>query len=207
MRAGILALALLLGASVAAHAQDGDVMSPAWKSFSIEAGVGLMPLHMTESPSRDEEEAFAQLGQGISHNGTAPSFSLSAVWRTNRIIEMVLTGGVASRPLEIKQYDTFGIDPSGKPRYNLYKGYIAGTVLAKPVFSLCGQVRFRWLNNPSLTLYSGVGLGLTTVTAFVPMPDITPIAMRLGGRHFYFFGETTLGPRATFVHGGLGWRF
>ena len=56
-------------------------------------------------------------------------------------------------------------------------------------------------------MYSALGVGLTTATSLVPLPGITPIAVRFGGEHLYFFAEATLGPIATLGHGGIGWKF
>ena len=42
-----------------------------------------------------------------------PALSLSAVWKTARRWEMVLTGGISWCHHKVIQYGTFGIDPQG----------------------------------------------------------------------------------------------
>ena len=56
-------------------------------------------------------------------------------------------------------------------------------------------------------MYSGFGLGLSTVTEVTPLPSLTPVGCRLGGEHVYCFAETGFTPYASYLHGGVGLRF
>lgn len=203
MRAFLITVALLLGASVYAVGQDSFT-----KSFSLELGSGLQPLHMTLAPSHSEKMAFADKGLEVwKESEYCPVISVSEVWRTGAHWELCLTEGASFKFLEMRGYEPFGTDPSGKPRYSLSTGFPAGTRVSNPILSLTFQARFIWSPKWKVTVYSALGAGLTTATEFYPMPEVTPIALRFGGKHFYGFAEATLGPIATFGHGGLGWRF
>ena len=133
----LILIALLLS-GVAAYGQEGQ---PSWrKTFSLEIGVAPGPLHMQShfiSPSWEEEKALAELGQAASSNNAFhPSVSLSGVWRTGYRWETVATAGVSWSICRITQYDSFGIDPEGKPRYDLTKGTPAGWKALSPVASV-----------------------------------------------------------------------
>lgn len=200
MKAHILIVAALLAWGTTAYASDGR--------FSLEIGTGVQPLHMTASPTYYEKKDLAELGQLALDSGSfCPVLSISGVWGLSPHWELCATGGVSWRHFEYVQYPTFGTGPSGEPRYNLSKGSKAGWKASKPVPSLTAQARFIWSPYWKVTVYSALGLGLTTVTDFIPMPEITPIALRFGKDHFYTFAEATIGPIATFGHIGFGWRF
>ncbi len=200
MKKYILSVFALLSMGLGVYASDGK--------FSLELGTGLQPLHMTAAPSYKEKEALAELGQLAIESGSfCPVLSLSAVWHVSPHWEMCATGGLSWKHFEYNQYPVFGTGPSGEPRYDLSKGQRAGWKASKPVPSLTAQARFIWSPEWAVTVYSALGLGLTTVTDLIPMPEVTPIAFRFGKDHFYTFAEATIGPVATFAHIGFGWKF
>ena len=219
MKTRLLSLVLFLCAALSVYAQD--VYEPTrvrlhrnmpWqKSFSLEIGTGLSPLHMLMFPSSDKEWALAQKGQEVDkQQAFYPVLSLSGVWRTGRFTEWVLTGGVSSCCYDLKQYGTFGIDPKGNPRYNLNESTYAGRERTdlRPTVTL----RYRHLWNPwnACVVYFEAGLGMGDFSDLIDvsvLPAWTPIGLRYGGDHFYFYLENTYSPIATLVHGGLGWRF
>ena len=204
----IIAAVLILTAASAFAADDDTSGVPFRKSFSLELGTGLQPLHMTLSPTMKEEDALTEIGQEIKGEATInPTISLSEVWRFDPHWEFCLTEGICWKYMEVWQYDTFGIDPKGKPRYDLNKHTSLGMKPFKPIGTLSAQIRFIWVPEWKVAVYSAVGAGFSTATEFIPLPQVTPIALRVGGEHFYFFEETTLGPIASFVHLGLGWKF
>ena len=211
MKSMILCAAILLAASASAFASGGKGSDePFRKIFSLELGTGLQPLHMTLSPSRSEKESFASHGialTSLSSDLDCPVISISEVWRTRPHWELCLTEGISWKIMDSVQYGTFGTDPSGNPRYDLNNGTPAGTKAMLPVGSLSFQARFIWSPKWKVTVYSALGIGFTTVTEYIPMPLVTPVALRIGGEHFYGFAEATIGPVATFAHGGIGWRF
>lgn len=204
----LILIALLLS-GVAAYGQEGQ---PSWrKTFSLEVGVAPGPLHMQShfiSPSWEEEKALAELGQAASSNNAFhPSVSLSGVWRTGYRWETVATAGVSWSICRITQYDSFGIDPEGKPRYDLTKGTPAGWKALSPVASLTVQCRVFWNPRWKVQAYSAFGAGFSTRTEFLPLPSFIPAGVRLGGGPLYFYAETGFTPFSSFLHGGLGWRF
>lgn len=200
--------ALLLASGVPAAAADGDGV-PFRKCFSLELGTGIQPLHMTLAPSHNEERALAQKGQAFNKGDDyfCPILSLSEVWRFAPHWEFCLTEGIGWKHMPVIQYDTFGVGPSGEPRYDLSKGSPAGWKATRPIGSLTAHARFIWSPKWAVTVYSALGVGLTTSTYYIPLPSVTPIALRIGKKHFYGFAEVSLGPVATIAHGGFGWKF
>lgn len=202
MKRLFLSLTAFLLLSAAANAQQ---------QWSIEVGTGIQPLHMGfpgVSPTDEEERALAELGQSPdTRDEICPSVIVSGIWRYNPHCELVLTGNITWRHYMVIQYEQFGIDPKGKPRYNLMKEEELGWRDGFPVGS--GTVQWRYLWNPQhkVKLYSGCGLGLSAGTYFIPTPSLTPLGVRFGGRHLYGFVEANLGPFATFADGGVGWTF
>lgn len=203
MKRVCLALALCFGCfclgSLSLAAQD--------RSFSLELGYGYMPIHAQLAPTRQEELALADKGMSIDGADYHPTVSITQVWRTSRRWELCLTEGFSWCIFPVKRYDTFGVDPNGKPRYNLKSGVPGGYRWSLPAVSATFQARFIWSPDWAVKLYSAVGVGLSTHTIYYPLPSITPIALRFGNGHFYGFAEATLGPIATFGQGGIGWKF
>ena len=197
---------------IPAMALAQGVKDSGYKSFSLELGTGIQPLHMALVPSGEEKRALAD--QGMVYERTSdldcPSFSLSEVWRAARYFEFCLTEGISWKIMNLIQYESFGIDPDGKPRYdvNYYAASPAGHKASKPVGSLTLQARVIWNpDNKRVNAYSALGAGLTTVTGHYPLPLVTPIALRFGNGHLYGFIEATVSPVATFGQGGIGWKF
>ena len=207
----ILAVAVVLATSTSVVAQEyGASRLPYPKSFSIEAGTGLLPLHMSFIPTYAYEEKLADKGQeAISEGSSYPVLNITGVLRTRPRTEFTLTAGASWYHHRIMQYSVFGIDPEGKPRYNLQDGTYIGWKDSEPVFTLTFQWRHLWNPQNAFVVYSALGAGLVIPTSMdmAPMPSLTPIAFRYGGRHFYGFAELTLGTLATIVHGGFGWHF
>ena len=193
--------------SAFAYAVDGDG-DDQWKSFSLELGSGIQPLHMTLAPSHKEVLALADEGLVNNRSGEfCPVISISEVWRLSGHWELCLSEGVSWKYFKVSGFDSFGIDPAGKPRYDLTTAYPAGWRTSLPVGAIAFQARLIWSPKWKVTMYSALGVGLTTATMLYPMPVVTPIALRYGGDHFYFFAEATMSPLASLGHGGFGWRF
>ena len=210
MKAHLLAFLFLLGLTVPAFADKGEP-APFKRSFSLEIGAGHGPYHMflrNVSPSWKAQKALAQEGLVAKSDGVFyPAFSLSGVWRYAYRWEAAFTGGVSWSHHPVIQYDTFGLDPQGNPRYDLNKGHSAGWRDSTPVGTLTFQARVFWNPEWLVQAYSAFGFGFTTASEIIPIPAVTPLGLRYGGKHFYFFVETPLNPVALFLHGGLGWRF
>ena len=201
MKRILLAIAILLFTAFSASAQ---------KQWRVEAGSGIQPLHMGFRgvvPSTSKEYELAEMGQEAVVSDDGPSAIVSGVMRYSERWEIVLTGQVAWRNYNLVQYEQFGIDPNGKPRYNLGKKEDLGQRSGFPVAS--GTVQWRYLWNPQGTVmfYTGLGFGISAGTYYCPVPSITPMGMRVCGKHLYAFLETPIGPYATFAAGGLGWTF
>ena len=203
----IVALALLAG-SFAAFGQEDTFR----KTFSLELGVGPGPLHMMfpgVSPNYDTETAWAEQGRRADKTtGYHPAFTLSGAIRTWDRWETVVTAGISWYRSRLVQYEAFGIDPQGKPRYDLTKETpVGGWVDSSPVASLTVQERVFWNPRWKVQMYSAFGLGLTTSSNLVPIPSLMPVCIRLGGRHLYCYAETGFSPFASYLHGGLGFKF
>ena len=205
MKEHIIAVAVLMTLSLAVFAQDDPDFR---KSFSLEAGTGIQPLYMSDYPKygvqkRLEADGVAPVADGCFH----PVVTLSGVFRTAVKTEFTVSAGVSWNHNRLMKYPVFGTDPYGQPRYNLDEGTPAGTLDSSPEFSLLLQYRHLWNPQNAVLLYSGFGAGLSTAMGFMPVPSLTPIALRVGGEHVYGFVEGTVSILATFVHGGIGWRF
>ena len=208
MRRVLIAVLALLGASFAAFGQE----EPFRYRFSLELGAGPGPLHMMFpgiSPNSDTESVLAEQGRSVDKSsGYYPSFSLSGAIRTWDRWETVVTASVSWYRSRLIQYETFGIDPKGKPRYDLTKATpVGGWTDSSPVASLTVQERVFWNPRWAVQMYSAFGLGITSGTSFTPMPSFMPVCCRVGGDHFYVYAETGFSPFASVLHGGLGWRF
>lgn len=219
MKKGLVLLAFLLMAGIAGFAADygryGSYRtydSPGLSEydgtnyFTLEVGTGVRPLYM----------ALVDLGKGnLAEQGLRtdlknafyPVLTLTEVWRVGRITEVCLTEGAAAVVYDLRQYERFGYDPQGKPRYDLTQSSYAGRKVSKPLFSLTGQVRFLWFQSQTFTVYSAIGAGFYITEDFFPLPELVPGAVRYGRNHFYLFLENNIGPYATLLHGGLGWKF
>lgn len=225
----IVFAALLLALAVPAFAQEAGAAGSQFdetaseqqstefkKTYSVEIGTGMPPLFMQLLPYSGVKQELARKGQETINDGAFyPVISLSGVMRCGLKTELTLTAGTSWCYNKLIQYPVFGTDPNGQPRYDLHKGSPAGTLASSPVLTVLLQYRHLWNPKNAFVLYSGAGFGFST--GFLqyrgssplpnPIPAITPIAFRYGGEHIYGFAECTLGPVASFVHGGLGWRF
>ena len=209
MKARILTLLLLLFAGGVVFAADGD--APFRKRYSLEVGAGYGPFHMqirNVSPSWEKQRELAQNGMEAQGDGTlCPALSLSGVWRYDPRWELVITGGISWSRHPVVQYETFGVDPQGQPRYDLNKGHPAGWMNSTPVGTLTCQWRIFWNPEWPVQPYSAFGFGLTTISELIPIPGITPVGVRYGGEHFYAFAEAPINTIALFAQFGVGWRF
>lgn len=177
------------------------------RTFSLEIGAGIPPLHYRLN-SRSIDSSLAPSGQSATEE-IASMVTLSGIARMNENLELSLTFDFMWTNCLVMQHETFGVDPSGQPRYDLYSSHEVGRRMLG--FSWCATAGFRYIWNPQkpLNAYSGLSLGI--VPEFWPdlplVPGITFIGLRYGWRHFYLFAENTISPVATLVYGGLGWKF
>ena len=212
-RLTVLAAALLLNAT--AYAQEEE--PPFFEQFSVEIATGLPPIHtLLEVNGTKYDKALAQQGKEPDMEGAwMPALSLSAVWKTARRWEMVLTGGVSWCHHKVIQYGTFGIDPQGNPRYNLKDPYPDGWRDSAPISAFFFQARCFWNPTQKVKLYSAFGGGIVqggkdhffSDSLVGIVPSITPIAVRFGTGHLKFFIENTYSSAATGFDLGLGWTF
>ena len=208
MRKLILAAILLPLAFNTAAGQE-DV--PFKKEYSIEISTGIPPLHSNLSPDWAYEDALAKQGQTMTTSDAKyPTFDITGVLRTSHHHEFTLSAGVSWCHHKVFQHSIFGIDPNGDPRYNVNDKSLIGWQNTPPVFSVTAQWRYLWNPEDKVYLYSGVGLGYISNqfdALYLPLPSVTPVAIRIKGKHIYGFAEIMVGTLATLVHGGLGWRF
>ena len=217
MKAHLTLLAALLLSGVTAFAQEEED-PPFFKQFSVEIATGLPPIHtLLEVNGSKYDKTLAQQGKKADLDGVwIPALSLSAVWKTARRWEMVLTGGVSWCHHKMTQYGTFGTDPHGKPRYNLKDPHFDGWRDSALAGALFFQARCFWNPTQKVKLYSAFGGGLIAAergffladdARIAPVPSITPIAVRFGPGPLKFFIENTYTPAATGFDLGLGWTF
>ena len=205
MKVRIIAAAALLFLSFAALAQEQEEFA---KTFSVEVGTGISPLYMIDTPSRSVQKRLAQKNLvAIDEDCFHPVLTLTGVFRTNLKSEFTITAGTSWNHNKLIECPVFGVDPFGQPRLNIEEGTPAGTLESSPEFSILFQYRHLWNPQNALVCYSGIGAGFSTAMGFCPIPSFTPLALRLGGEHIYGFVECTVSILATFVHGGIGWRF
>lgn len=218
MRRFFLALVLFALTGLWAFAQErADSLSatpeqPFRQTFSVEAGTGVGPWHMRiiyMSPSYVRRRELAQYGQDADMDSAFyPEAGLSFVWRKKERLEHVFTAGVSWCHHKLIQYEPFGTDPNGNPRYDLNRGTPIGWADSTPFTSFTWQARFLYNPQAKVQLYSGIGLGvITNWHGAFPLPALTLIAARYTTPHFYVFFEVPLSDIALFAHGGLGWKF
>lgn len=214
MKSRFLAVCVCLWLAATASAQEPGPPVKVWnrnrlpypKSFSLELGTGLRPLHMLLV---DDSGSLSDTGQEAASdwNPLSPSaLSLSGVYRHDARSEFILTGGLAWTRYWLTQYSAFGFDPQGRPRYDHDSREDVWKVTRfKPTLTLS----YRYILNPGGTVewYTGFGFGLVYLDSLKVLPGLTLFGLRTGGEHIYFFAENTFSPIATLVHGGLGWRF
>ena len=187
---------VLLCLSLGAYAQERE--APVFRNrFTIEFSSGLPIIQSLNVNTRHLEKQLAMEGIRIDKGGALhPLINLTGALLVSPRCELALTGGIYWYLHRITQFEAFGIDPKGNPRFDT------------PVGSLTFQVRWIWNPGESCAIYSAAGAGiLTEGTKIVPLPSITPVGVRLGGEHFFGFFETTLGSVATLFQAGLGWTF
>lgn len=183
---------------------------PFEKSYSIEIGTGIRPFQMMINPVRAAQVRLAPKGQDVDTDGSFyPVVNLTGVLRSGWKTEFTLSAGASWYHHRLIQYPSFGMDPNGKPRYDLEHGERVGWMDSIPAFSGTFQWRHLWNPSNAFLVYTALGAGVTVsyFSSFFPLLSLTPVAFRYGGEHFYAYTELTLGPLASFVHGGLGWRF
>ena len=209
MKAWRLALAALLLSGVSAFAQEDD--DPLFfRHFTLEVSAGLPPIHTLIATSYLRSDAdLADEGIKADLNDYwCPAFSVSAAWHTSLRWEWVLTGGCSWINHGVTRYGTFGIDPQGKPRYDLNDPHPAGRKDSYGTVAIFAQGRRFWNPTQKVKLYSAFGLGIVTDgDGLAPLPSLTPIAVRFGTGPLKFFIENTFSPAATLVNLGLGWTF
>ena len=208
MKARLLALAALMLAGVSAYAQE-DVDPPFSPYFAVEIGTGLAPIHTWLNSSWALGGISDDGQRAVNYDSFCPAFSLSVAWHPSLKWEVVLTGGYSWVHHRMIQYESFGIDPKGQPRFDLSSHHDAGWKDSLHAGAIFIQVRRFWNPTQKVKLYSAAGFGYAfdPTKEFGLVPSITPIAVRFGTGHLKFFIENTFSPVATAFDLGLGWAF
>ena len=210
MKTRFLTLVTLLFLGVTAHAQEAEeYVVPFQPYFTVELGTGIAPIHtLLKESSLSYNHEIADKGLGPQGKSWSPAFSLSFAWHPYLKWEFALTGGVSWCHYKVVQYDTFGVDPQGRPRYDLDKplypfwtdSYFSGALFV--------QARRFWNPTQKVKLYTAAGFGAYVQGKEIQaVPSLTPIAVRFGTGHFKFFIENTLSPVASLWHMGVGLSF
>ena len=210
MKARFLTLVALVFLGVTAHAQELEVFEePFQPYFTLEIGTGFAPIHtLISQRGLPWDYDIADKGLDPGDKSWCPAFSVSAAWHSTLKWEFVLTGGISWCHYTVTQYDTFGIDPQGRPRYDLEKPLYSFWTDSEYAGAFFFQARRFWNPTQKVKLYSAAGIGLYTDGKEIgPVPSFTPIAVRFGTGHLKFFLENTYSPAATAWQAGLGWTF
>ena len=215
MKARFLTLVALALLGVTARAQELEPEEPFLPYFSLEIGTGIAPIHTLVSQSGlSWNHDIADKGLSPKDSPWSPAFSLSAAWHPTLKWEFVLTGGISWCHYKVIQYDTFGVDPQGRPRYDLDDPRESYRINSETAYALFFQARRFWNPTQKVKLYSAVGFGFYTDKKpstdrgrLTPVPSLTPIAVRFGTGPLKFFIENTYSPAATAWNMGLGWTF
>ena len=209
MKALLIALAALMLSSIPVFAQE-DVDPPFSPYFTVEISTGMAPIHTLVNRRWALGDEISDEGErAVGSRSFCPSFSLSAAYHASLKWECVLTAGYSWIHHQMIQYDSFGIDPKGQPRYDLGSHRDAGWKDSLSAAALFVQMRRFWNPTQKVKLYSAAGVGYV----FDPsknmgvVPSLTPIAVRFGTGHLKFFIENTFSPAATGFDFGLGWTF
>ena len=208
MKARSLALAVLVFLGSTAYAQETE--APFLPYFSLELGTGMAPIHtLVNLLGMRNDSALADQGlTSVSAGAWAPSFSLSAAWHSALRWEFVVTGGLSWCHYRVNRYGTFGVDPQGKPRYDLNTPEPAGWKNSDRAYALFFQARRFWNPTQKVKLYSAAGFGAYLDGSTIrPVPSLTPIAVRFGTGPLKFSVEHTFSPAATALQLCLGWTF
>lgn len=210
MKMRFLTLLALFFCCATAHAQDVEALQePFVPYFSLELGTGIAPIHtLMRQTSLSYDYEIADKGLSPKGQPWSPAFSLSAAWHTHLKWEFVLTGGVSWCHYKVVQYDTFGTDPQGRPRYDLDKPLRSFRRNSEFAGALFFHARRFWNPTQKVKLYSAAGFGAYWEGKHIqPVPSLTPIAVRFGTGPLKFFIENTFSPAATALQIGLGWTF
>ena len=204
----VLAALLLSGAPAIAQEDEDPPFSP---YFALEIGTGMAPIHTLSNVTLLKRDShMSESGQAREYDGAwCPNLSLSAVWHPELRWECVLTGGLSWVHHQMLQYDSFGVDPQGRNRYDLQSFHNIGWKDSDPAAAVFFQVRRFWNPTQKVKLYSAAGLGYVFDPSgdFGIVPSITPIAVRFGTGPLKFFIEHAYTPAATALGIGLGWTF
>ncbi len=209
----VLLTALLFTTGLRIRAQDGAVDTAHPWHYAWEIGAGPAPIPQALGRVSLDYGRMVEMGQYPNAVfDVDPAFILSWVYILNKKWDIAVSGGLSWFNYRLFQYETFGTDPEGKPRYDRSTGHYTG-YWGKSLY--CGALsvtgRRTWLRKGVFDLYSGIGLGISGGLYadgwVLPMLALTPVGFRLGGRHLYVFAEATISPTATLGQGGLGWRF
>lgn len=215
-----MAVVLLLGLAAPVFAQESlvDALATAdfEKTWSVEVGSGYPPIHATLGGDDNMNRSLASSGQFVT-DLTPLSFTLAGVMRTSERWEMKLIADAAWQNGALMQFDTFGVDPNGQPRYRIdyQKAQYIRRVNTDFIWSLTLTFRRIWNPARDFQVYSEFGLGVLPQALFSSslfgdvyvLPSVTPIGVRYYWDHLYLFAEIPFSPYATLIHGGVGWKF
>ena len=210
MKPRLLALLALLLCGVPAFAQEDDD-PPFFPYFGLEIGTGMAPIHTLSNVALVKRDInLTEDGQAREYDGAwCPNLILSAVWHPELRWEYALTADLSWVHHQMIQYDSFGVDPQGRNRYDLQSYQNIGWKDSDFVAAVFFQIRRFWNPTQKVKLYSAAGLGYVfdPTGDFGIVPSITPIAVRFGTGPLKFFIEHAYTPAATAVDIGLGWTF
>lgn len=183
----------------------------AQKTVSVELGVAPAPAHslLTSWLILSGKRALAAEGKDVhSRQAFFPAYNASVTWSSHNAWAFALTGSLSWVGGTIVQYERFGTDPFGQPRYDRSR-YQWEEPVDYPMYSVTFQARKFW--NPSWKVqpYFAFGLGVVADNEFhiYPMPSLIPAGIQIGRGHFYGYAEVGFTPFASLLHGGLGYRF
>ena len=168
---------------------------------SLEISTGIPPLHtslLMASRNAEVRNGFEQQELIRPSLNIAYAFSLSE----KLSLHLIVNGSMCQ--VRISQYPKVSdnqYDYSAAPEvHKEWKG---------PAIAVMGDVRWKWLRTDVLQLYSALGFGiLPGLGLTVPVtPYVTPVGINIGRNRVYGIAELTMSSAASFVLGGIGFRF
>ena len=205
----LFALAGLLLTAGEARAQHFD---PAHR-HSIEITSGQAPLRATMFGPDNFDSSLSweydQRGQAASVDW-CPSINLAYAFAIDERWELHVIANYSLMRCSVRQYpamENVGMT-TGEKQWDWHaKPVSVWKENIKESVAVMVDLRWKWFRWENGALYSALGAGLPIVENPVPTPYITPIGVRIGGKHVYGLAELNLSSAATLGLAGIGIRF
>ena len=194
-------IALMIISAGSAFAQD--------KEHSIEITTGYPSImHLAEYPWAYRTVEMEWNGQTYKEHyqpgiNIGYTYQWRKRWEVNTMINLHLTimdiyqypllpgadGSAISGPEAENQYD-WNAEPTATRQTDVYGAF-------------CASVRYKWLVRDNLSMYSGLGAGISLGLP-IPIPYVAPIGIKFGKGKVYGIVEANISAATTFGMAGIG---